>query len=231
MDGLIPLELVVTDVKEGSRIPWFHYADGEILADVKHPLPDVSVPEVIQIVVVPAGKYTITLPAAPGFVLQVRQHRVVIASGTTSFSFAVGLFVPYASPAWLQGSQPYTAGTLASVANGTVFSFSFDAAPKGVHALGVSFEVAGALRLKLNGEEVLYVSNDVASTRSEAVVSAAALQEKNELTAELTPRWPAQEAVSLQLVLFPLLSLSEAVPRSMRVTNSFNVSGERRVEA
>ena len=89
MDGLIPLELVVTDVKEGSRIPWFHYADGEILADVKHPLPNVSVPDVIQIVVVPAGKYTITLPAKPGFVLVVRQHRVVIASGTTSFSFAI----------------------------------------------------------------------------------------------------------------------------------------------
>ena len=144
MDGLIPLELVVTDVKEGSRIPWFHYADGAIVADFEHPLPDVSVPEVIQIVVVPAGKYTITLPAAPGFVLQVRQHRVVIASGTTSFSFAVGLFVPYASPAWLQGSQPYTAGTLVSVATGTMFSFAFDAAPKGVHALGVSFEAAGA---------------------------------------------------------------------------------------
>ena len=220
MDGLIPLELVVTDVKEGSRIPWFHYADGEILADVKHPLPNVSVPEVIQIVVVPAGKYTITLPAAPGFVLQVRQHRVVIASGTTSFSFAVGLFVPYASPAWLQGSQPYTAGTLTPVANGTVFSFAFDAAPKAVHALGV-------LRLKLNGEEVLRVSDDSASTRREAVVSATALREKNELRVELTPRWPAQEAVSLQLVLFPLLSVSEAVPRSMEVTNSFNVSGER----
>lgn len=218
-------------MKEGSRIPWFHYADGAIVADFKHPLPNVSVPDVIQIVVVPAGKYTITLPAAPGFVLVVRQHRVVIASGTTSFSFAVGLFVPYASPAWLQGSQPYTAGTLASVANGTVFSFAFDAAPKGVHALGVSFEAAGVLRLKLNGEEVLRVSNDKASTRSEAVVSASALQEKNELTVELTPRWPAQDAVSLQLVLFPLLSVGEAVPRSMEVTNSFNVSGERRVEA
>ena len=96
-----------------------------------------------------------------------------------------------------------------------------------MHALGVSFEAAGALRLKLNGEEVLYVSNDKASTRREAVVSAAALQEKNELRVELTPRWPAQEAVSLQLVLFPLLAVSEAVPRSMEVTNSFNVSGER----
>ena len=231
MEGLIPLELVATNLREDACVPWIHYADGAIVADFEPPLPYASVPDVIQIVVVPAGKYTITLPAAPGFVLQVRQHRVVIASGTTSFSFAVGLFVPYASPAWLQGSQPYTAGTLTPVANGTVFSFAFDAAPKGVHALGVSFEAAGALRLKLNGEEVLYVSNDAASTHREAVVSATALQEKNELTAELTPRWPAQEAVSLQLVLFPLLSVGEAVPRSMEVTNSFNVSGERRVEA
>lgn len=225
------MELVATNLREDACVPWIHYADGTIVADFENPLPYASVPEVIQIVVVPAGKYTITLPAAPGFVLQVRQHRVVIASGTTSFSFAVGLFVPFASPAWLQGSQPYTAGTLVSVANGTVFSFAFDAAPKGVHALGVSFEAAGVLKMTLNGDEVLYVSDDVASTHREAVVSATALQEKNQLTVELTPRWPAQEAVSLQLVLFPLLSLSEVVPRSMEVTNSFNVGYGRWNEA
>lgn len=225
------MELVATNLREDACVPWIHYADGAIVVDFENPLPYASVPEVIQIVVVPAGKYTITLPAAPGFVLQVRQHRVVIASGTTSFSFAVGLFVPFASPAWLQGSQPYTAGTLASVANGTVFSFAFDAAPKGVHALGMSFEAAGALKMTLNGDEVLYVSDDVSSTHREAVVSATALQEKNQLTVELTPRWPAQEAVSLQLVLFPLLSLSEVVPRSMEVTNSFNVGYGRWNEA
>lgn len=225
------MELVATNLREDACVPWIHYADGAIVVDFENPLPYASVPEVIQIVVVPAGKYTITLPAAPGFVLQVRQHRVVIASGTTSFSFAVGLFVPFASPAWLQGSQPYTAGTLASVANGTVFSFAFDAAPKGVHALGMSFEAAGALKMTLNGDEVLYVSDDVSSTHREAVVSATALQEKNQLTVELAPRWPAQEAVSLQLVLFPLLSLSEVVPRSMEVTNSFNVGYGRWNEA
>lgn len=175
----------------------------------------------------PPAKYTITLPAAPGFVLQVRQHRVVIASGTTSFSFAVGLFVPFASPAWLQGSQPYTAGTLTPVANGTVFSFAFDAAPKAVHALGVAFEAAGVLRLKLNGEEVLRVSDDsgLHATRGSGVSYGAAGEERAEGGADAAVA--GAEAVSLQLVLFPLLSVSEAVPRSMEVTNSFNVSGER----
>ena len=45
---------------------------------------------------------------------------------------------------------------------------------------------------------------------------------------EQTAKAPGlNRAKTYQLVLFPLLSVSEAVPRSMEVTNSFNVSGER----
>lgn len=221
---MIPLELVVKELQVGHVIPQLRYVDGAIVADFEHPLPRAFVPEVIQIVVVPAGDYTITLPPDAGFVLQVRQHRIVIASGTGTFSFSVSVFIPFASPAWLQGSQRYTAGTLTPVANGTAFSFSFSAAPESVHALGVAFEAAGVLRLKLNGEALLRASgHGAATTRGEAVLSAAALQEKNEVTVELETRSQEQEMVCLQLVLFPLLSVSEVAPRDMEVTNSFNV--------
>ena len=215
-------------LRPGHVIPQFRVEDGAIVADYEHPLPRAFVPEVIQIVVVPAGDYTIALRPDSGFVLEVRQHEIVIAAASDTFSFSVGLFVPFASPAWRQAGHSYTAGSLTPVANGTVFSFAFTASPEHVHALGVAFEAAGALRLRLNGEELLRASeHDAPSTRGHAVVSAAALQEKNEVTVELVARSQEQEAFCLQLVLFPLLSVSEVAPRDMVVTNSFNVGGVR----
>ena len=164
--------------------------EGRIVADYTKPLPSLSVPEIIQIVVVPTGEYTVELPSESGFVVEVRQHGVILASATTSFSFAVGLFVPYGAQ-WQQGTALYTAGTLTPVEQGAVFKFSFKADPSSVHALGIAYELANGMQLALNGEVLLDVdaydafdSFDSFDALNHLVVPASALKEENEVVVD-----------------------------------------------
>ena len=205
--------------------------EGRIVADYTKPLPSLSVPEIIQIVVVPTGEYTVELPSESGFVVEVRQHGVILASATTSFSFAVGLFVPYGAQ-WQQGTALYTAGTLTPVEQGAVFKFSFKADPSSVHALGIAYKLANGMQLALNGEVLLDVDAFDAPdsfdsfdspTLNHLVVPASALKEENEVVVTLRANSPQQEFFLFQCSVFPLLSITEMPPRSLYVTNSVNV--------
>ena len=149
-EGLIPLELVATNLREDARVPWIHYTDGAIVADFEHTLPDVSVPEVIQNRCGPR-------PASTPSHCPPRPASSCRSASTASSSHQA----PPPSPSLWDCScpSPRPPGFRAvsrtpparspPSANGTLFSFAFDAAPKAVHALGVAFEAAGVLRLKL----------------------------------------------------------------------------------
>lgn len=217
------------EVHRGKTVPLFVVREGRIVADYTKPLPSLSVPEIIQIVVVPTGEYTVELPSESGFVVEVRQHGVILASASTSFSFAVGLFVPYGAQ-WQQGTALYTAGTLTPVEQGAVFKFSFKADPSSAHALGIAYELANGMQLALNGEVLLDVdafesfdSFDSFDALNHLVVPASALKEENEVVVTLRANSPQQEFFLFQCSVFPLLSITEMPPRSLYVTNSVNV--------
>ena len=221
------------EVRRGKTVPQFVVREGRIIADYTKPLPSLSVPEIIQIVVVPTGEYTVELPSESGYVVEVRQHGVILTSASTSFSFAVGLFVPYGAQ-WQQGTALYTAGTLTPVEQGAVFKFSFKADPSSAHAVGIAYELANGMQLALNSEVLLDVDAFDAPdsfdsfdspTRNHLVVSASALKEENEVVVTLRANSPQQEFFLFQCSVFPLLSITEMPPRSLYVTNSVNVGG------
>ena len=136
---MIPLEFVCYYSSGENRLPRFNSSDSSLTVDyITLDIP-IFPPQIIQVVEVHSGAYSLSFDAVDMTLVEIRQHGVVIAlrhPGETELRFEVGVFVPYST-----------------LFVSSMHSFSFEGSA--CEALGCSLDVDGNFELLVNGESLI----------------------------------------------------------------------------